>query len=137
MCPEHERGLGDSDKLDGSIYVWLIWRFKKKMEVKKQNSIAEPARICSFLFCLGFLWLEAFNLCDGCLWSMVTDSWWHLYATVGGACQSDRMVRKGGTRYILGRKLAKQPPPWGSNGWPRVRETSALKGFNAPAGTRW
>ena len=38
--------------------------------------MAEPLRVRSFLFCLGFLWLEAFNLCDGDLWSAVRDSWW-------------------------------------------------------------
>lgn len=69
---------------------------------KKQKTVAEPLRMCGFSFCLGFPWVVAFNLRDRCLWSAVTDyGWW-------GHCQSDRMVRKGCTRYILGWKLEKQ-----------------------------
>ena len=62
--------------------------------------MAEPLRVCSFLFCLGFLWLEAFNLCDGDLWSAVTDSWWPFMVAISvchgcwECCQSDGMLRK-------------------------------------------
>ena len=57
--------------------------------------MAEPLRVRSFLFCLGFLWLEAFNLCDGDLWSAVRDSWWpSVRHGCWEHCQSDSMLRK-------------------------------------------
>lgn len=105
VYPKHKHRLGNSDRLDGSVHVF-IWRFCKQFFFKaKNNSIAKPLRNCS-LFCCGSLWLDAvFHLYDGYLCSDRL----RVAPQLVRKCQSARMVRRGCAECILGRKLKKQP----------------------------